>query len=245
MSAENSSWFDRNYFVLRRLHSLAGIVPIGVFLINHLLTNSTAALGRGGSKFDEHVFWLHSIPYLVFVEFGLIILPLLFHAAFGVVIALTARHNVLEYGYADNWRYTLQRWTGWIAFFFVILHLGHFRFAYLLGQSHYVGTPAPFDAMQQGFHRWLPTGLWLTIYAIGLVASVFHFSNGITTFCIKWGITVNDSSRRKVSLLSLGVGLLLLVWGGMSLYAIARVAPERRLGGPTGGVHAALVENRR
>ncbi len=46
-------WLDRNHFALRRLHSLTGIVPIGLFLINHMLANSTAFLGE--AHFNHHI----------------------------------------------------------------------------------------------------------------------------------------------------------------------------------------------
>lgn len=232
-------WYDRNYFLLRRLHSLSGIVPVGVFLVEHLLTNSTAALGWvrqdgalvGGEQFDEHVFWLHRLPYLPWIELLTIFLPLAYHAGFGVLIALTAKSNIRHYAYADNWRYTLQRLTGWIALAFILLHLGHFRLAHWFGGTPYVGTDAPYDLLQRGFmSSWAPLPVWLTVYAIGLTASVYHFANGITTFCITWGVTVNESSRQRISLASLGVGLLLLTWGALSLWAIANVDPRHKLG---------------
>ncbi|MGE3181751.1 MAG: succinate dehydrogenase [Phycisphaerae bacterium] len=247
MSTPQPGFIDRNYFLLRRLHSLTGIVPVGVFLINHLLTNSLAVLNskEGGAKFDEEVFWIHSLPYLVFIEWGLIILPLLYHAGFGIVIALTGKSNTRHYQYADNVRYTLQRWTGWIALVFIIAHLAHFRFGHLFGGLEYVGTTAPFDQMKQGFtDSVLPMAAWLVIYAVGLIATVFHFANGITTFCITWGITVNDSSRKKVSMLSVGVGALLLLWGFLALYAIATVEPHQTLDMTPSEEHVAVVPDR-
>ena len=43
---------DRNHFLLRRLHSLTGVVPIGVFLLFHPTTNASVVWGmldrRGG-----------------------------------------------------------------------------------------------------------------------------------------------------------------------------------------------------
>ena len=37
-----------NSFLLRRLHSLTGIVPIGAFLIEHFISNSEATKGALG-----------------------------------------------------------------------------------------------------------------------------------------------------------------------------------------------------
>ncbi len=37
---------DRYHFLIRKLHSLAGVIPLGVFLLEHLFLNSYA--WRGG-----------------------------------------------------------------------------------------------------------------------------------------------------------------------------------------------------
>lgn len=228
MSNADPGLLRRHHFLLRRLHSLSGVVPVGVFLINHLLTNS---LTPWPTSFDDEVDWIHSLPYLVFIEFGLIILPLVFHAAYGVVIALQGQHNVTSYGYADNWRYTLQRVTGWIAVVFIAIHLLHFRLAWLVGATSYPelvhNGMTPYNAAAQGFTQVLPTALWMIIYAVGLTASVYHFANGLCTFCITWGITVGLRSRRYVSIAAAGLGAVLLIWGFMSLAGLGRGELER------------------
>jgi len=221
------SWTDRNHFMLRRLHSLTGIVPVGVFLINHLLANSTAFLGEG--HFNHHIELIHSLPWLVPIEIIFIFIPLAFHGGYGVLIALQGRSNVGQYPYMDNWRYSLQRVTAWITVVFVLVHLLHFRFAHWFGVMEYkdaIHTPGFFAFTQQGFlDLWLPTWLWLVIYSIGLTAAVYHFCNGIVTFCITWGITISDASRKRVSVAAAGVGVVLLAWGALSLYALRKVPP--------------------
>jgi succinate dehydrogenase / fumarate reductase cytochrome b subunit len=229
------------------LHSLSGVVPIGVFLVNHLLTNS---LTPWPQSFDEEVEWIHGLPYLVFVEFGMIILPLVFHAGYGVVIAMQAEHNVSRYGYGDNWRYTLQRVTGWIAAAFIVIHLLHFRFSGLVGASDYPDLVhdgmTPYNAAAQGFSALLPVAAWMAIYAIGLVASVYHFANGLCTFCITWGITVGLQSRRYVSIGAAGLGAVLLTWGFMSLVGIGRGEIQHDGDGyQQEAVHTTAVESHR
>ncbi len=217
---------DRHHFLLRRLHSLTGIIPVGVFLINHLLANSTAFLGPG--HFDHHVQLIHSLPWLLVIEIGFIFLPLLFHGGYGVVIALQGRPNQGQYPYMDNWRYTLQRVTAWITVVFVLVHLAHFRFAHWFGLAEYKhANPYFFDITQQGFwDQWLPLWVWMVVYAVGLTAAVFHFCNGIVTFCITWGITVGDESRKKMSVVAGALGVVLLMWGFLSLYAFAQQPKE-------------------
>jgi succinate dehydrogenase / fumarate reductase cytochrome b subunit len=219
------SWLDRHHFLLRRLHSLTGIVPIGGFLIFHLLTNSTAFLGP--EHFDEHVQSIHSLPWLLAIEFLFIFLPLAFHGVYGILIAWQGKLN--QYPYVDNWRYTLQRITAYITIAFVVVHLLHFRFAHWFGVPEYkAAQPFFFDFTQQGFlNLWLPAWLWTVIYTIGLTSAVYHFCNGIVTFCITWGITVGVEVRKKLSVAAGALAVVLLAWGVLSLVAFGRTAPAR------------------
>jgi succinate dehydrogenase/fumarate reductase cytochrome b subunit len=113
-------WMERNHFVIRRVHSLLGVFPIGVFLIEHLLTNSLAFWPH---KFDEQVHWLHNLHYLFWLEVFFIFIPIAIHAVYGVVIVLQAKNNAHLYPYLDNWRFALQRWTGVITIIFIVTHL--------------------------------------------------------------------------------------------------------------------------
>lgn len=215
-------------FLLRRLHSLSGIIPVGVFLINHLLTNSTAFLGK--RHFDEHVRWIHDLPWLLIIEIVGVFIPLAFHAGYGVAIALQGRPNVRAYPYMDNWRYTLQRTTAWITLVFIVVHLLHFRFAHWFGLPDYKAAygASYYDLTRDGFLSLaIPAWTWLVLYVVGLTAAVFHFCNGIVTFCITWGVTVGDRSRQYVSYGAAGLGVVLMAWGLLSLYAFAGPAEER------------------
>ncbi len=215
-------FLDRHHFLLRRLHSLSGIVPIGAFLINHLLTNSTAFLGP--ERFDEHVKWIHHMPWLTAIEVLFIFLPIAFHALYGILIAWQGKLNQFQYPYMDNWRYTLQRITAWITVVFVVVHLIHFRFAHWFGVPEYqAAAPFYFTFTKQGFlNLWLPTWLWVVFYSIGLTAAVYHFCNGLVTFCITWGIVVGVPPRRRLSLAAGGLAAVLMFWGLTSLYALVR-----------------------
>ena len=234
----NLSFLDRHHFLLRRLHSLSGIVPVGAFLINHLLANSTAFLGA--KEFDHHIGLIHSLPWLLGIEVTFIFIPLAFHAIYGLAIAWEGKLNAQQYPYMDNWRYTLQRITAYIVFVFIIFHLLHFRFAWLLGGQPYGGgTEQFFGFTQRIFHSpdsWLPLWAWITIYAIGTTAAVYHFCHGIVTFCITWGITVGDEARKKVSWAALVLGLLLMTWTTSSLIGLSRGATGET---PPQAVHAA------
>ena len=219
MTLEADSWIARNHFMLRRLHSLTGIIPIGAFLIEHLLTNSLAFFGE--KQFNIQVKWLHDLHYLIWLEVLFIFIPIAFHGLYGIVIALTARTNATRYPYADNWRFVFQRWTGIVTVLFIIVHLGHFRFAEWFGGTAYVHNENPYALTAGGFTNIAPGVIWYPIYLIGLATAVYHFCNGLVTFCITWGIAISVESRKRFTVLAAGVGALLMIWGVMSLYALA------------------------
>src|ERR671917_1621359 len=116
-------------FILRKLHQLSGIVPLGAFLLEHFYTNSKAVNPQTGEKaFNDAVEWLQGIPYILLGEITFIFIPLLFHAIYGLFITWEARPNNLAYPYPRNWFYTIQRVTGIILFFFILFHVLNFRF---------------------------------------------------------------------------------------------------------------------
>ena len=113
-------------FLLRKLHSLSGIVPIGAFLIEHILSNFEAL--KGPAAYAAQVKFLNALPLVRVLEWAFIFLPLAYHALYGVYIALRGKSNVIYYPWAGNWMYVLQRWTGYIAFVYIIQHVMRQRF---------------------------------------------------------------------------------------------------------------------
>jgi succinate dehydrogenase / fumarate reductase cytochrome b subunit len=81
-----------NHFFARKLHSLLGVIPVGMFLIFHLIANYTA--GRGAEAYNQMVQFIEGIPFVIFLEFSLIYIPILFHAIYGLYIAFQAKNNV-------------------------------------------------------------------------------------------------------------------------------------------------------
>jgi succinate dehydrogenase / fumarate reductase cytochrome b subunit len=123
--------------------------------------------------------------------------------------------------------------TGYVALGFVVVHLMKFRFAHVFGwgpEFIHEGNNF-FEITRRGLMHWQPWGFQvpaaatLTLYTIGLLASVFHFCNGIWSFCISWGIAVGERAQRGVGYAATGVALVLLTWGGLSLYAFASAPP--------------------
>ena len=213
-------------FVLRKLHQLSGIVPLGLFLLEHFYTNSKALAGE--ASFNEAVKDLQSIPYILLVEIGGIFIPLIYHAVYGLVITIEARPNNLAYPYPRNWFYLIQRITGIILFFFITFHVLNFRFGMVPGLNTVSVAHEPGRAFEivAGEFRMVPIFL---VYMVGIISTVWHFANGIWLFLVDWGITIGERAQRLTGYACIAFGVVLLLVGINA--AVAFVRPGGLLGG--------------
>jgi succinate dehydrogenase / fumarate reductase cytochrome b subunit len=216
------AFYNRHHFLLRRLHSLSGIVPIGAFLLFHLTTNGSIAWGQalspgshgGVQTFQHEVDFIHRLPALVLMEIFVLWLPIAFHAILGIVFAVQGRPNVAHYGYQANWRYTLQRLTGYLGVLYIFVHVSSTRWGW-----DYWGVLPAFD----GEHAASSTAAHLTtgplgaivplFYLVSVLALVFHFANGMWTAAITWGMTVSVAAQRRWGWVCTAVGLGLAAMG--------------------------------
>lgn len=241
-----ASLFGKHEFLIRRLHSFTGLVPVGGFLIFHLATN--ASIADGVEIFQYRVGLIHSLgpTTIMLLEWPFIFAPIIFHAIIGLMIVSRGKRNVCQYPYLGNIRYTLQRWTGVIAFFFIFWHVFHMhgwlKFEWWL---EHVAEPL-------GGHKFDPANVITAAqaiqaspligvaYTVGVLSCVYHFVNGIWTFGITWGVWISPRAQRAASILCLIFGLFL---GGIAVLALygmhtAQSVPETVRG--AGLVHPAL-----
>lgn len=180
-----------NSYFSRKLHSLLGVIPLGAFLVEHMITNFEA-FNSGPQGFADAVAWLQSLPLVLFLEIFGIWLPLLYHGVYGLYVAYQARNNVNNYGYFRNHMFMWQRITGVITFVFIIWHFYDTRFQVSLGN---VGH----EDLGTLMHEMLSNPIYFTLYVIGVVSASFHFSNGMWNFLVTWGITVGPRAQRVSS----------------------------------------------
>jgi len=176
-------------FWLRRLHSLSGIVPVGAFLFEHILISNASAIG-GPAAYARQVRFLASLPLVPILELFGIWLPILFHALYGFYIWYRGETNVGEYPWTGNWMYTAQRWTGIIAFAYILWHTWTMRFTGI-DLHEYAG--ASFGKVQAE----LFSPALLAFYVVGLVCASWHFAYGIWLFAAKWGLTPGEKARQR------------------------------------------------
>jgi succinate dehydrogenase / fumarate reductase cytochrome b subunit len=205
---------------------LTGILPLGVFLLEHFYTNSKAmgsvAAGKSGEQlFNEAVADLQSIPYILFVEILGIFIPLIYHGVYGLIITYEGRPNVVAYDYGRNWMYFFQRVTGVILFFFITFHVLNFRFGLIpgLNEINLAHNPDKAFAIVSGeFRIW-----WIMfIYVIGIISTTFHFANGLWLFLVDWGITIGQRAQRLSGYLFAALVIALTVVGINAALAFVR-----------------------
>jgi len=224
-AVESPSFFARHEFLLRRLHSLSGLIPVGAYMIVHLLTN--ASVLNGPATFQLNVYRIHSLGFILpLVEWTFIFIPILFHGIFGMVIVFGGVPNTTSYPYEANVRYYLQRITGVIAFIFIFLHVFH-----LHGWFHaewwleHIARPfggaqfRPYSAASTTAAA-LQNGLVVSGYFIGVTASVFHLANGIWTMGITWGAWTSPAAQKRAEWVCGAFGVLLLTVGLGALFGM-------------------------
>jgi len=210
---------DDHSFLLGRLHSLSGVLPLGAFLCYHLFENMSAL--RGPVAYDEMVAHVNALlprAFFYALELATIILPLAYHALYGVWVAVTGRPNAGRYAYAGNWGYLTQRITGVVALLFLLVHVGTLRtWVTLLGHhlapvavtpdgldlvtyrdvAAHLGNPASLGAQSilAGDHIF-------ALYVIGTLCTIWHFCYGLKGFCWTWGIAVGTLAQRRVTVVA-------------------------------------------
>ena len=198
-------------FLWRRLHSLLGVIPVGLFLAFHLSLNFTAVGGE--EVYNNSIGVMELVPHAVLVamEWIIIYIPLMFHAFYGVYIAFTATHNTKRFSTFRNWMFTLQRFTGIFLVVFIAWHIFQTRIQKAFGETvdwnmiaEIVDNPA-----------------MLVFYIVGIVSAAFHLANGLWTFMVSWGITQSKKSQQITTYITMLVFVILAIMGVAAILSFA------------------------
>jgi succinate dehydrogenase / fumarate reductase cytochrome b subunit len=100
-----------------------------------------------------------------------------------------------------NWLYTLQRYTGLIAFAYIGWHLYTERWL-THGRSTYATVAND-----------LANPWYLAFFVLGVLASSFHLGVGIWNFLCKWGLAATVRAQRAAGQLGAFVGFTFSVVG--------------------------------
>ena len=206
-------------FLMRKLHQLTGVVPLGAFFFVHMYANSAAM--NGARSYNEHVQGIHDIPYLLFLEIFGIFVPLVFHSVYGIFISAEARVNNAHYGYGRNWFYLFQRVTGIFLFFFLLFHVLNFRFGLIPGLNE---TPVAghaniaFEIVAREFAHLAI----LILYIFGIAATAWHLAYGFFLFALDWGLIIGEKSQKWALYGSVGLAAFLFAVGTNAAVAFVR-----------------------
>lgn len=220
MESSGSSFLARNEFLLRRLHSLSGLIPVGAYMCIHLATN--ASVLNGPETFQRNVDAIHSLGRaLPFVEWTFIFIPLLFHMLLGFAFIFGGLKTTPCDSYWAATRYKLQRSTGMIAAAFILFHvitLHHLGFGQF--DPHHA-TSSTAAALQGSI--FIPI-----IYLVGVLSCVFHLANGIWTMGITWGVWTSEAGQRRAGYVCAVFGVVLGVIGVSAMAGFTGMSEQAR-----------------
>lgn len=192
---------ERSWF--RRLHSIAGIVPLGAFLAFHLSINASA--WRGADAYNTTVRRLQQLPLLGLVEIACLLVPLAFHGVGGLFLIAAGPVPSERLTRVGRARAVLLRVTGVLVFGFVLFHLWTARLVQI--EDH--ESLDLFHLMQSAL-----ASPWIrALYVGGIVAATGHLAAGLCSFAETWGLAKTPRARAAVAVLAAGVFVALCAVG--------------------------------
>ncbi|NNE97402.1 MAG: succinate dehydrogenase [Pyrinomonadaceae bacterium] len=208
-------------FLLRKLHQITGIVPLGAFFFVHMFTNAKAM--NGAKVFNDAVADIHHLPFLLLIEIFGIFLPLLYHSVYGIIISAEAKVNVVSYGFGRNWLYLFQRITGIFLFVFILFHLLHLRFGLFAGigltDIAVAGNASmAYEIIALDFQS---VGI-VIFYILGVGATAWHLGYGIFLFVVDWGIVVGEKAQKAALYASAFIAISLFGLGTNAIFSFIR-----------------------
>ena len=193
----------------RRLHVLSGVVPLGVFLLEHLVVMASAMGGQG--RFAA----VTGDPTTT-VRAGIDVLvlgALLFHGGYGVFLLLNEKAHAEDDPLRRRGMRILVRVASFVTLLFVVGHLWALR------------LHPPSDAYTLLTERLSSTAFgipWVALgYVLGCAATIFHFAYGLVSAPDRWGSPLGEAGRRRALAMSLVIGVALFLVSTATVVSIA------------------------
>lgn len=190
------------YLWLCRIHSITGVIFAVAFVCCFLMPYSSVF--GGAQAFTGHMAGLAREPMLGLAQAIFILIPLLYHAAFGLMIVHGCQINAFNYNYYRNWMYALERVTGLLLIPFVIYHLYRTALAPSVGAA-----PLDYNTM----HALLAPAWARAIYLGGVVCAAFYIGNGFAMQSSSWGVVATRGARGAAVIVGWIITIALAAWG--------------------------------
>jgi succinate dehydrogenase / fumarate reductase cytochrome b subunit len=203
---------SREDYVMHRIHSITGVLPVGYYMVQHLALNTFSIASP--EKFNAVIEFFEGMPkhFLLAMEIAMIWVPLAFHAVYGLLIISRAENNYFttKYKWSQNRMFFLQLLSGVAIFFFLIYHvISTTVLKYLSGSAEGI----KYDAWAAKLHN----PLLLLIYMVGILSASYHLGYGLWNFCIRWGITVTEAAQQRIQKISGVVFVAVTLMGWVAL----------------------------
>ena len=202
-----------SHFLLRRIHSLTGVVPVGLFLVYHLYLQ--LYLHYGAEIYNNEVNSFYDSPLATWALVIVVYIPLLFHSLLGVLLVFENKVQP-SYTYFSHLLYWVQRISGIGILLFIIGHVWNTKLGPWIAGTW--GTH--FEHLSSGFADPETGMLTKTVYLLGVLGAVFHFAYGLNTFCMTWGIALTTTSQKRVRSFSI---LIFIILTASAFYALAAI----------------------
>lgn len=205
-------------FLLRRLHSLTGIV-FGLYVMIHLVVNATLIEGfREGADqtvYQKQVASIHSIPFLTVTEWVLIYLPILYHTFYGLWLTYEGRPNISQYPYGKNVFYFFQRVSALVLVAFIFFHVTAMKgcWATSLKFDPWHATDSVVGHLNVS---WI---IGWFVYPVGVLAACYHLANGFWAGAITWGVTISAAAQRRWGWICFAIFVFTFICGMTALAA--------------------------
>ncbi len=196
--------------------SLCGVVPLGVFVVAHLVAMTQAL--RGPEAFSGALARL--TPTRMTIEALLIGLPLLVHAGVGLALTAKSRANVSAYPYSGNLAWVLQRATGVVVLLFVVGHLWQTRVKLVIGQAASADLHGELVASLSSTGP-LGVPFYAAVYLIGIAATAYHLGNGVVGFCASFGLVRSLKSLERLRIACALFSAVLFALGATTVIHLA------------------------
>ena len=202
-----------SHFLSRRIHSLTGLVPVGLFLVYHLYLQ--LYLHSGAEVYNGVINGFYDSPLAIWSLVIVVYIPLFFHAFFGIRLIFESSVQP-SYTYFSHLLYWLQRISGIGVLLFIIAHVWNTQ----LGPWFAGNWGTHFEHLSSGFADPDSGPITKAVYLLGIVGAVFHFSNGLNTLCMTWGIALTPKSQIRVRIVSI---FLFFILTASSIYALSAI----------------------
>ncbi len=163
-------------YILRRIHSFLGIIPLYFFLIMHIPHTSIPFITK---EFTTH-------PYMTMLIMG--VTPFLLHGLIGMYIIIKNRKAGRDTRNIGK-LHRIQVLSSVILIIFIVSHI------FLFKQMRY-----NVDA------RLLFYIITIFVFTLGIPALAFHIGYGTYTFCLSWGFLSKPVVRKTVRIISTALG---------------------------------------